>query len=530
MRGIVCTIVTLLMGAVVLAVPAYRGPMKHVQSDGTELTLYQHGDESFHYFTNESGQWLQADENGDYRIIPALSEEQIRLRRAESGFATRELRRSPSATSATGVDRVLSPRGPVILVNYSDVQFKSTLSQMQNWAMGSGSVHDYFNDVSYGQYDLQLDVFGPVTLNKPCSYYGEDQGGEGQDAHANELVVEACKLAIAQGADFSEYDDDQDGYVDWVVIIFAGKGQADGGANYTIWPHQYDLHYSGSAFKLNGKTIDHYCILNELNGQTGNLVGIGTFVHEFSHIMGLPDFYETTGSGTWKTLGMWDIMDYGPYNNDGNTPPAYSAYERWFMGWLKPVLLKKTATVTLNDLNREKSAGYITERGQSISNSLRPYPTTFYMLENRQQKGWDTYLPGHGLLITKINYSYMGWCYNNVNNTSSKLGVDIVEADGYAPSYSKLNPDNGYFGKPSDAYPAGATSFTAVPAYQVTNITERGSRIIFDINGGGDPILIEESIEQTAASKKSSIKWLRNGQIVIQQGDELYTIQGNRIN
>ena len=526
---------TLLLCAVssILAVPAYRGPITHKQSDGTEIVVYQHGDEKFSYFTNEAGQWVQADEKGDYRIVPALTAEEIALRRAESRYSQTAMRRS---VQETGIDRTLSPRGPVILVNYQDTKFSSTKEQMTDWAMGehysyngaTGSIHQYFQDVSYGEYDLQLDIFGPVTVSKNSAYYGGDYNANYRDTCADKLVVEACKQAIAAGADFSQYDYDNDGYVDWVVIIYAGKGQADGGASNTIWPHQYDLHNFGSAFKLNGKTIDHYCVLCELNGQTGALGGIGTFVHEFSHIMGLPDLYETTGQGEWKTSGMWDVMDYGPYNNNANTPPAYSAYERWFMGWLSPTLIDKSVTATLLDINTTRSAAYMTELGYPVSDILRPSPSVFYVLENRQKEGWDAYIPGHGMLITRIYYKYTWWKGNTVNNSSSNLGVDIIEADGSAPKYSRVNRDNGYFGKETDAFPAGANAFTNVAAFKLTNITEENKKITFDVNGGGEPTILE-SINRIKAQKESNIKWLRNGMLIIQRGNELYDINGKRI-
>lgn len=523
MKRIKLSILFLITAATLYAVPAYRGPLTHRQSDGTELTIYQHGDEYFHYFTNESGQWMQADDHGDLCIAPALTNEQIKLRRA------------PALANATGVDRTLSPRGPVILVNYTDKEFSSTLADMVDWAMGSnysyngatGSIHQYFYDVSYGQYDLQLDVFGPVTVDHDYAYYGTDGSSLGSDKHPDELVVEACKQAVAYGADFSQYDYDNDGYVDWVVIIYAGKGQADGGSSTTIWPHQSDLHNYGKAFKSNGKTIDHYCMLNEINGQSGDRVGIGTFVHEFSHVMGLPDFY-ATNDGKWKTSGMWDIMDYGPYNNDGRTPPAYSAYERWFMGWISPTQIKGEATVMLNNINNGRYGAYITPNEESISDILRPYPNVFYMLETRHQSGWDQYIPGNGLLITKISYKYNLWRTNTVNNTEGALGIDLIEADGVTPNYSQYHRDNGYFGKATDAFPAGADSYNGINNFRLTDITKRGQRVFFNVNGGGEPIIIN-ALEQVNDNQHNTLKFLRNGQIIIQRGDELYTLSGKRI-
>jgi hypothetical protein len=221
-------------------------------------------------------------------------------------------------------------------------------------------------------------------------------------------------------------------------------------------------------------------------------------------------------------------MDYGPYNNDANTPPAYSAYERWFMGWLSPTLINEPMTATLLDINTARSAAYMTEWGNSISNILRPSPNVFYVFENRQTEGWDAYLPGHGMLITRINYKYNWWKGNSVNNTSTNLGVDIVEADGRAPKYSRLNRENGYFGKLTDAFPAGANTFTDVAAYKLTNITEENKKITFDVNGGGEPTILD-AINHIKVQKESNIKWLRNGMLIIQHGNELYDINGKRI-
>lgn len=185
-------------------------------------------------------------------------------------------------------------------------------------------------------------------------------------------------------------------------------------------------------------------------------------------------------------------------------------------------------TATLLDINTARSAAYMTDWGNSISNILRPSPNVFYVFENRQQEGWDAYIPGHGMLITKIYYRYNWWKGNSVNNSSSNLGVDIIEADGSAPKYSRVNRDNGYFGKGTDAFPAGANMFTDVAAYKLTNITEANKKITFDVNGGGETTILE-TINHIKVQKEGNIKWLRNGMLIIQHGNELYDIYGKRI-
>ena len=500
-----------------IAVPARRDGMLRTAADGTEKMVYQHGNELFHYLTDAEGNWL------DEETLMPMSNER-KAAREQAGKARVQARR---AKEETGTDRLLAPRGAVILVSYPDKAFSQSNKDMTEWAMGekytyngaTGSIHRYFMDQSWGQYDMQIDVYGPVTVSKNASYYGSNDSWSGNDKHPDELVKEACQLADSEcGADFSQYDSNNDGNVDWVVILYAGKGEADGGSKETIWPHQYDLSYTGMSFKLDGKWVDHYCCLNEIDGSSGKRCGIGTFCHEFSHVMGLPDFYATTEGSTHRTLGSWDIMDYGPYNNDGNTPPSYSAYERWFMGWIEPTLLNTAATVTLANLNHEGGrACYITENGSAISNILRPSPSTFYMLENRQKSGWDQYIKGSGLMITKVQWSQYKWEYNEVNNDAYSMGVDIIEAKKNTSSYTD---------KTTDLYPRGATSFTQVTNYQVTDIAMADSIITFNVNGGGSEINLAIP---TVTEQGQSIKILREGKLLIIRNGVTYDITGRRL-
>ena len=498
-----------------MAAPARRIGQVRTLEDGTEKTVYQHGDEFFHYLTDEDGTWLD-----EKTLLPLTAE---RRAKKEELRAESEVRR---VQATTGLDTLLAPRGAIILVSYPDLAFTSTQAEMRDWAMGenytyngaTGSVHQYFFDQSWGQYDLQLDVYGPVTVSKEMAYYGQDGSKTGADQHADELVVEACQLAAAQGADFSPYDYNNDGKVDWVVVLFAGLGQNDGGAANTIWPHQSDLSRTGKAIQLNGKTVDHYCILNEIDGVTKVRSGIGTFCHEFSHVMGLPDFYATTQDASHRTLGSWDIMDYGSYNNNGNTPPNYSAYERWFMGWFQPRLVNQDASVILPPMVETAGAVYMTENGDAISDILTPSPNTFYMFENRKRTGWDKYLKGSGLMITKIKWSASKWKNNTVNNYANSMGVDLIEAR--TNTSSSLD-------KSTDLYPVGATEFTMNTNYQVTNIalTEEGV-ITFDVNGGGATINLDvENVEAAAAA----VKQIENGRVVIFRDGKKYDILGNRL-
>ena len=472
----------------VWAVPARRGGLVVTQPDGSELTVYQHGDEHFHWLTNKQGEWLSMDTDGYYRVTEALTDEQIEAKRQAA----------PRRAEYQATPLNIATRGLIILVNFKDATFTTSKSEMDSMLVGKnytrnytykyygrnytveskGSAWKYFYDSSNGQYDPQFDVVGPVTVSQNMAYYGGNIGGGDKNPEA--MIVEACKL-VNDSVDFSLYDNDNDGIADFVYVIYAGYGEADGGAANTIWPHQYFIFQT---LKLDNTKIYRYACSNEMDNYTKHHTGIGTFCHEFSHVLGLPDLYETTGYGTHKTMGEWSILDYGPYNNDGNTPPAYSAYERFFMGWLTPRLITEPENITLAELNESQEALLISSSDQHNLIGNDPDPTTFYLLENRQQTGWDEYLPGHGLMLTKIQYNYKKWYDNTVNNTAKSMGVDLIEADGKAPDYDDARPSNGYMGKAKDLFPAGATAYTLITDHAIEEITEENGQISFKYKGG----------------------------------------------
>ena len=515
MKKILSILLVAGMATIVMAVPARRGGVLRTAEDGTEKMVYLNGDECFHYITDENGVWL------DESTLEPMSEaaQQARLAAQEESPRAKARR----ARQETGTERLLAPRGAVILVSFSDKEFSTSHEDMMQWAMGetytyngaTGSIRQYFIDQSWGQYALDIDVIGPVKVSNTYSYYGSNDS-QGDDKHPDEMVVEACKLAHDLGTDFSQYDHNNDGKVDWVVIIYAGKGEADGGAANTIWPHQYELSYTNKAFKLDGKTVDHYCCLNELDGTTSKRNGIGTFCHEFGHVMGLPDLY-ATNYATHHTLCEWDIMDGGSYNNNGNTPPNYSTYERWFMGWFQPRLINSKCSVILPELHTSCGAVYMTEEGEAVSNILNPSPKTFYLFENRQKTGWDKYLPGAGMMITKVNFAMSKWLNNMVNNTSTSMGVDIMEAIKNTSAY----------GRATDLYPSGATVFTNVKNYQVSNIAMENKIVTFDVNGGGKEVNL--GVENVPSDDIQSTKELREGRVVIIRNGAIYDITGKQI-
>lgn len=229
--------------------------------------------------------------------------------------------------------------------------------------------------------------------------------------------------------DFSEYDNDGDGFVDSIFIFYAGYGENEGAPSWTIWPHSAELYSMYNLdLQFDGVRIDKYACSNELRGKSGqNLTGIGTFVHEYSHVLGLMDHYPTLLANREVSPGEWDVMDMGSYNNEGHTPPAYNSFERYTLGWLNPRRLTGPENVVLNPILESNEAVCIqTDKEEE-----------FFLFENRQNSGWDAYLPGHGMLVWHVDYDPELWELNHINNVSTHQNFDLVEADGIYGSGSR---------------------------------------------------------------------------------------------
>lgn len=333
----------------------------------------------------------------------------------------------------------------VILVQFADTKFSivgSDAHQFFNSMLNepgftysngaNGSARDFYVNSSNGKFQPQFDVIGPVTLPKKYSYYGANKGSSTDNPVAlEEFVREACTLADPL-VDFSQYDHNQDGFIDNIYFFYAGKGEADSGDGNAIWPHSAyyadiakEAGVTQKSLKLDGIEVGNYTCSNEINGTiiTPQPAGIGTFVHEFGHVLGLADHYDIYYGMATFTPGSFDTMDRASYNNNGNTPAAFSAYERACLGWLDLTVLKNGVD-TLNvlpDLNDSNKAYMVPVGGTNDQE--------YFIMENRQQKGWDAFIPGHGMLLWHIDYDAKAWEKNELNITGTHQRVDIVEAD-----------------------------------------------------------------------------------------------------
>lgn len=440
----------------VWAVPAQRISITVKQPDGTELVLTKHGDEYFHCLITNDGVPVVRHENAYYyahftaegveptehlahekakrtaeevAFVASLPDiQQARNERMQRVIARRCVTRSSGVAEVPTRGKVSVP---IILIQFADVKFASAdpIAAFEERVNGDnftaqgghGSIREYFVDQSGGLFEPHFDIIGPITLDHVMSYYGGNDK-EGNDLRPREMVSEACTKAFAElKADFTRYDNNGDGYVDIVYAIYAGYGEASypDRLENTIWPHQWELE---NPLALGGVNVRRYACNNELDGYEGNVIdGIGTFCHEFSHCLGLPDFYDTSSSDV-SAFGMnvWSIMDYGCYNNNGHTPCAYTAYEKDYLGWISLTELDEPTEVTLSPLN---------EGGKAYKIVNEENPDEFYVLEYYQKAGWNAHAPAEGMIIMHVDYLAEAWNANVLNNNPDHQRMTIIPAD-----------------------------------------------------------------------------------------------------
>lgn len=416
-----------------MAVKAYPGPVPYILPDGSEIEIVLHGDEHFNYATDPSGNLLISDAMGFYRPAPnnitveSLRKDALAAPRKRMARSTRsdsslpgepKYRYSSSAFPASG-----NPHSLVVLVEYPDYPFsmEDPNAYYQDFLNGddftaggaTGSCRQFYAENSSGAFVPTFDVYGPIMLKNNRVYYG---GGD--EANASQMVVEAVE-ALDDEVDFSQYDHNDDGFVDSIYLIYAHRGENSGGGRDSVWPYSWELVEEGVTLKADGVQFNTYGCSNELRTET-DVDGIGTFTHEFGHVLGLPDLYNTYSADP-STPGEWSTMDNGSYNNNSNTPPNFSSFERYSLGWLAPEEIYTSGDYSLEFLADSNKAFILTTEEN---------PDEFYMLEYRRIEGWDSYLHGHGMIVWHIDFNQEKWDENIVNNDYFHHYVDLVRADG----------------------------------------------------------------------------------------------------
>ena len=433
--------------------PAIRKTIR--TSDGRQREVRLVGDEYGHY-------WLSADDGQCFiekvgstdifvPVDPAVINQRAhRLRQAE--FANSSTRRQlPHASiDLTGEKRIL-----VILVEFSDIKFKAehkiewfdAILDQPNYVVPSahqGSVYDYFLAQSGGKFHLRSDIVGPVTVSHNSAYYGADSD-QGLDANAMEMVTEAIDL-VKHKVNFSRYDWTGKGTVETVLVIYAGKPQSGGGTADDIWPHKHTIN-----LKHDNTVIKSYACASELRryGSVFKINSIGSFCHELSHCLGLPDTYDPAGVNYGTVI--WDVMGTGCHNNYGYTPAGYTAYDKMFCQWQAPIVLSNDTIV--------KAMKPMSEGGDFYLIANDAHEEEFYLLENRQKVGWDEKLSGHGMLITHVDYDPNIFAHNKVNqcgvygNDHERISLVLADNNTKVTSGNSIEKAKDYQG---DLFPYGS--------------------------------------------------------------------------
>ena len=589
------------------------------QADGTTITVRAYGDEDLSYFLASDGTLLYQEGTNFYiagvkadgtlystgvlahepsmRTIKEISA--IKAQNAKAFYNSMEkqakankVRREPMTPDNSLLPSLGKHKIPVILVEFSDVEFsvenpKATFDKYLNGKelfnketdpeMGQNyaSVAKYFKDMSFGKFEPEFEVYGPVNLGKPLATYG---AGYSSQENMGLLLTDAC-TAVDDEVDFTQYDSNDDGNIDLIYIIYAGFSQSIAG-NSTDCIHPKSG-YLSLAKSFDGMDVKRYGVNNELNGTPADqangpiINGIGLFCHEFSHCMGLPDLYPKSGSIAEacinQNMDYWSLMDAGEYTANGYRPTAYTAWERERLGWMEIGTLTGPSNVELKSLD-EGGAAF------RIYNDKDETGHEYYIVENVQNNGWNKNLFGNGLMVTHVDYLSsqfsLGGC--KVNNTEGHPRMHVMAADGmFVPEYflgstiedsyiTFLKEHNAdlvakYGGQvfsiedykaeaAGDLFPgtSNATSLTddsqpmkawtyngetmGKPITNITNDTEKGI-VSFKFMGGGEPVdgINEVTVNKTTDSRVYSISGTYMGNDINSLPKGIYIRNGKKV-
>lgn len=428
----------------IIASPAYPYPISYKQPDGSTLTITLKGDEHVKWAISEDGYTLLRDKKGYFEyantdgrgyLVPSGRIARDVAKRTVNdvnflssiskglGYAQKQISMLKSLRSIqTDIQSKSFPttgqrKLVCILIGFTDVAFTKTKQDFENLFNqigytannATGSVKDYYLEDSYGQFDLTVTVAGPYTAAHDMAYYGANDS-DGNDTNPQALVTEAVTLAN-NDVNFADFDNDNNGKVDGVYVIYAGYGEEAGASADAIWAHAWSI----PPITLDGVVVSDYSCSAELSGASGtNITSIGVICHEFGHVLGAPDYYDTDNSssgGSFTGTGKWDIMAGGSWNNNGITPAHHNAYTKTYIyGWGQPTVLTSTQSVTVLPAETSNNSFY------QINTQT---PGEFFLMENRQQSGFDGAIPGHGLIIYHVSSSIAPAIQDNTINVGA---------------------------------------------------------------------------------------------------------------
>ena len=519
-----------------LAVPADSTPATVTQPDGTTLTIVLHGDEFYNYLTTTDGYTVVKNKAGYYTYARLDGD-----RLVASNTVARDNRTAADRAYLAGVPKSLKSqamveqgrkmlnqrndllrsighgghmdyskfRGLIILINYTDRNFNEYVPSnytpidfyeaminshdYQGYTLpygtkvdAMGSVRDYYYDNSFQQFDPHFDILGPVDVPYACT-----------DAHQFKCdsIFFAALEALDPDVDFSQYDTDEDGTADMVFFMVAGHG-SDVTANNRdyLWPHMKDFTESpvldGVNFRLYACSTNMTGEENEYYVNYNNVAGIGTICHEFSHCLGLPDFYDTDGLGSGGTNSKhpmtWSVMASGFRSNNGRNPAGYGLFERYALGFAQPVLLDSVGTVTVPALEKSNTGYRLNTANEG----------EFFIIENRQRIKWDKNLAGPGMLIWRVDSTNVDvWENNLVNSDPNHMYYELLRAkfSGLSDSYNDPFPGVAKVTSISNITEPNLRTWDGkMSKYAFVNIAEADSIITFDMIIDNSKMSIED--------------------------------------
>ena len=530
MRNLSFLLLALITAIMANAEPANPTPVNVTQPDGSTLQLVLVGDEFYHFNTtidgytiiNIDGTWEYAVMKGDQLCpsgILAHNPDSRDLQERQLVASTEKRLTDKTAITQARINRTTRDkknqqqnepivdynafRGLIILINYNDKQFQmddpndfyNQLCNTQNYTgfylegrfhRCTGSVRDYYYDNSMGQFDPVFDVVGPVNLDYSC-YEGNNKARD---------IFKAALDAVDDQVDFTQYDADSDGEIDMVFFLVAGYSSSYSGNNGGyLWPHMSYL-FDWSTWQpyfYDGMQMGSYASSCEIYGweSQGTTMpnAIGTICHEFSHVLGLPDLYDTDYSGSGGESNhpdTWDVMAGGSGNYYGRNPVGYSLWERMELGFTEtiPELTLGSTTIEALDVS---NTGYLMQS---------PNEDEFFLFENRQPGKWDASLPGHGLVITRVDYSNQGaWWNNDVNSNPAHNYYELIRASGSSANDVPFPGNKNVTYINSSSYP-GLVTWAGEPCqFALVNIGEDNNIITFDVVNDVPPLTLVEDFE-----------------------------------
>ena len=371
-----------------------------------------------------------------------------------------------------------------ILVEFSDkpAQVEGEFFDSLLFGSNGNSVRAYYDEISYGQLDL-------VTVNLPSSigwveapqtyeYYTNNQNGTGAYPQNTQKLCEDLVDAIDNTIDFSNYDNDGDGNVDCLIIAHSGQGAEYTGNNYDIWSHKWSI----APRIKDGVIITSYTLQSEY-WRNPNDMTIGVFSHELGHGFGLDDLYDYDATQS-RGIGYWGIMAYGCWlgpNGLGSSPSHPCAFNRIKMGFAESIIVE--ADISEQQIEQVETSGNIYRlwTGGNISNE-------YFLVENRQPVGFDSYLPESGLMIWHIdeNMTSNDYEWYPGKDSTKHYQVALEQADGHYDLEVKYN-----FGDEGDPFPGERNNFNfnAVSSPSSNSYTDGVSYIMVNNISYSDSIM-----------------------------------------